>query len=117
MGVVYRATELALERAVALKVLAPDLAEDDRARRRFVTESKVAASIDHPNVIPVYHVGEDDGLLFLTMRMVVGEDLRAVLRREGVLELTRAVDIVSQIARGLDAAHARGLVHRDVKPG
>jgi serine/threonine protein kinase len=117
MGVVYRATELALERAVALKVLAPDLAEDDRARRRFVTESKVAASIDHPNVIPVYHVGEDDGLLFLTMRLVVGEDLSAVLRREGVLELTRALDIVSQIARGLDAAHARGLVHRDVKPG
>jgi serine/threonine protein kinase len=117
MGVVYRATELALERAVALKVISPDLADDPHARRRFITESKLAASIDHPNVIPVYHVGEHDGMLFLTMRFVVGDDLHAVLRREGVLELARAVDIVDQIAKGLDAAHTRGLVHRDVKPG
>lgn len=116
MGVVYSATQLALDRKVALKVIAPGLMEDDGMRRRFVRESKVAASIDHPNVIPIYYAGEDDGIAYIAMRYVSGDDLRSLVRREGRLEPRRAARIVSQIAAALDAAHAAGLVHRDVKP-
>ncbi|HZO36117.1 MAG TPA: protein kinase [Solirubrobacteraceae bacterium] len=116
MGVVYRATELELERTVALKLIAPELAEDPDFRARFVRESRVAASIDHPNVIPIYAAGEHDGSLYIAMRYVEGEDMRALLRREGALEPGRAAQLVSQIAAALDAAHARGIVHRDVKP-
>jgi DNA-binding beta-propeller fold protein YncE/predicted Ser/Thr protein kinase len=116
MGVVYSATQLALDRKVALKVIAPGLMDDDGMRRRFVRESKVAASIDHPNVIPIYYAGEDGGIAYIAMRYVAGDDLRSLVRREGRLEPRRAARIVSQIAAALDAAHAAGLVHRDVKP-
>jgi DNA-binding beta-propeller fold protein YncE/predicted Ser/Thr protein kinase len=117
MGVVYRATHLALERTVALKVVSPELVEDASTRRRFLRESKVAASIDHPNVIPVYYTGEEDGTAYIAMRYVPGEDLRTLVRTGGPLEPRRAARIVAQIGAALDAAHAAGLVHRDVKPG
>jgi serine/threonine protein kinase len=116
MGVVYRATDLSLDRTVALKVLAEDVATDPDFRRRFVAESKLAASLDHPNVIPIYAAGDADGVLFIAMRFVEGDDLRTILREEGVLEPARAVKLIAQIASALDAAHAHGLVHRDVKP-
>ena len=116
MGVVYRATDASLERSVALKLLAPELARDESFRRRFTTESKVAASLDHPNVIPIYHAGEHDGVLFLAMRFVRGEDLRVRLQRSGVLEPADAARFVAQVGAALDAAHEAGLVHRDVKP-
>jgi hypothetical protein len=116
MGEVFRAVQLNLGRRVALKVLARDLAADDRFRRRFLRESRIAASIDHPSVIPIYETGEDGGLLYIAMRYVDGPDLAAVLRREGRLEPSRALAIMTQVAGALDAAHERGLVHRDVKP-
>jgi Protein kinase domain len=117
MGVVYRATQAALERTVALKVIAPDLAEDEEFRTRFKRESLLAASIEHQNVIPIYEAGEVDGVLFLSMRYVEGTDLRSLLEPEGSLEPRRATRIVAQVAEALDAAHRAGLVHRDVKPG
>src|SRR5215210_1480838 len=116
MGVVYRALQLDLERPVALKLIAPSLAEDPEFRDRFVRESRAAASIDHPNVIPIYYTGEHDGLLYIAMRYVEGSDLRTLVRAEGRLEPERASHIVAQVGAALDAAHARGLVHRDVKP-
>ncbi|HYI19000.1 MAG TPA: protein kinase [Solirubrobacteraceae bacterium] len=116
MGVVYRATHLALDRTVALKVIAPTLIEDASTRQRFLRESKVAASIDHPNVIPVYYTGEEDGIAYIAMRYVPGDDLRSLVRIEGRLEPRRAARIVAQVASALDAAHAASLVHRDVKP-
>src|SRR6476660_9714763 len=115
MGVVYRARDLALDRDVALKLLAPHLAEDLSFRERFLTESRVAASLEHPNVVPIHDAGEIDGQLYIVMRLVEGSDLKAVLRK-GPLEPARAVRVLEQIAGALDAAHARGLVHRDVKP-
>jgi len=116
MGIVYRATDMALERVVALKFIAPELASAPGFRERFTTESRTAASLDHPNVIPIFHAGEHDGVVFLVMRYVEGEDLRSELQREGRLEPERAARIVAQMASALDAAHASGLVHRDVKP-
>jgi predicted Ser/Thr protein kinase len=116
MGVVYKATQVGLDRAVALKVITPAFAHDEEFRARFQRESKLAASIEHPNVIPVYEAGEHDGTLFLAMRFVDGTDLKSLLSREGRLEPIRAARFVSQIANALDAAHAAGLVHRDVKP-
>jgi serine/threonine protein kinase len=113
---VYLAEDRALERRVALKLLAPDLARDDRFRERFLRESQLVASLDHPNVIPIYEAGEFDGLLYIAMRYVEGRDLEAVLVGEGRLEPGRALALVEQIAGVLDAAHALGLVHRDVKP-
>src|SRR3954467_15950575 len=117
MGVVYRATHLVLERTVALKVVSPELVEDASTRERFLRESKIAASLDHPNVIPVYYTGEEDGVAFIAMRYVRGADLRRLVRKGGPLEPRRAARIVAQAAAALDAAHAAGLVHRDVKPG
>src|SRR4051794_38284615 len=116
MGVIYRATELRLGRPVALKLISADGASDPAIRERFEREARLTASIDHPNVIPVYGAGEEDGHLYLVMRYVPGTDLHALLRREGRLEPGRAAAIVAQIADALDAAHAAGLVHRDVKP-
>ena len=116
MGVVYRATDLSLERPVALKLIAPELAEDKRFRERFLREPKLAASIDHPNVIPIYEAGEHDGQLYLAMRFVDGQDLKTILQRDGKLAPQRALDLLGQVAGALDAAHRRALVHRDVKP-
>jgi DNA-binding NarL/FixJ family response regulator len=117
MSVVYRATDLTLDRPVALKLIAPALAGDPVFRARFVSECKLAASIDHAHVVPIYHAGEERGLLYVTMRYIRGTDLRALLAEQGRLDPARAVAIVAQVAGALDAAHERGLVHRDVKPG
>jgi serine/threonine-protein kinase len=116
MGEVYRAFDTRLNRNVALKLLAPRLADDEGFRRRFLRESLLAASLDHPNAIPVYEAGEADGLLFIAMRFVEGTDLRQLLDVEGVLEPKRALALLAPVAGALDTAHAKGLVHRDVKP-
>jgi YVTN family beta-propeller protein len=116
MSVVYLAHDLRLKRKVALKLLAPELAEDEGFRVRFLRESQLAASLDHPNVVPVYEAGEVDGLFYIAMRYVLGTDLKALLRAEGALAPERALALVGQVANALDAAHDRGLVHRDVKP-
>jgi serine/threonine protein kinase len=117
MGVVYRATELALDRPVALKLIAPELAGDASFRERFLRESRLAASIDHAGILPVYTAGEADGELFLANRFVDGTDLRALLEEQGPLRPEQALELVGQVADALDVAHARGLVHQDVKPG
>jgi serine/threonine-protein kinase len=116
MGVVYRAVQLDLGRPVALKLIAADRAADPDFRERFQRESRMAAAIDHPNVVPVHGAGEQDGQLYLVMRYVRGTDLHALIKREGPLAPERAAAIVAQVASALDAAHAAGLVHRDVKP-
>jgi YVTN family beta-propeller protein len=116
MGVVYKATQLDLQRPVALKLIASPLLHDASFRERFKREAQLAASIDHPNVIPVHETGEIEGALFIAMRFVEGTDLAGLIAHEGALEPARAVRIVAQAAAALDAAHARGLVHRDVKP-
>ena len=117
MGVVYAAVDVALDRPVALKLIAPELAAEPGFRRRFMAESKIAASLDHPNVVPIFRAGEEEGVLFLAMRFVPGDDLWTMVQRDGPLEPERAASLVSQVAAALAAAHARGLVHRDVKPG
>jgi serine/threonine protein kinase len=117
MSTVYLAEHAGLKRRVALKVLAAELAGDDRFRERFIRESELAASLEDPNVLPVYEAGEHDGVLFIAMRYVDGTDLRTLIHEQGPLELTRVERIVDQVANALDAAHAKGLVHRDVKPG
>ncbi|MGH8907524.1 MAG: serine/threonine-protein kinase, partial [Egibacteraceae bacterium] len=116
MGVVYLAEDVRLQRKVALKILAPSLADDQRLRDRFARESQMAANLDHPNVIPIYSAGEADGLLYIAMRYVDGRDLRSLLETEGPLTLERTATIVAQVAGALDAAHDHGLIHRDVKP-
>src|SRR5215208_1104129 len=98
MGVVYRATHLALNRPVALKVIAPELAEDEGFRARFKQESMTAASIDHPNVIPIYHAGEDESQLYITMRYVEGTDLRAMIAQRGRLDPGLTARVISQVA-------------------
>src|SRR5881392_310129 len=117
MGTVYSAEETSTKRRVALKLLAPELARDERFRRRFLRETELAASLDHPHIVPTLASGEEGGTLYLAMAHVEGSDLRELLRREGRLEPERALDLLEQVAGGLDAAHAAGLVHRDVKPG
>ena len=116
MGVVYRAVELELDRVIALKVIAPELLEDADIRSRFLREVRAAASIEHPNVVPVHAAGERDGVAFLAMRLIAGEDLKRLVVREGPLPPGRAVDVVRRVAAGLDAIHRAGYVHRDVKP-
>jgi serine/threonine-protein kinase len=117
MGAVYLATDTRLDRRVALKVLSPELSDDENFRERFIAESRTAASLDHPNIVPVYEAGETDGRLFIAMRYVEGHDLSDVLAERGALPVALSVRILAALAAALDAAHAKGLVHRDVKPG
>lgn len=116
MSVVFRAHDPRLKRDVALKLLSPELAGDPAFRQRFLTESELAAALEHPNVVPIHDVGETDGQLFIVMRLVEEGDLKGLLAREGKLEARRALGLASQVAAALDGAHERGLVHRDVKP-
>ena len=116
MSVVYVAEQMRLARKVALKVLTNELAWDEQFRERFVRESHIAATIDHPNIIPIYDAGEADGLLYIAMRFVQGPDLKEILKR-GPLGVGRTIFLIEQLASALDAAHAHALVHRDVKPG
>ena len=110
MGIVYRAHDIALDRSVALKLITPGLAESDRFRQRFIHESRVAASIDHANIVPIYDAGESQGQLYIAMRFVEGTDLDALLEQEGALGPERALRILTQAASALDAAQERGLV-------
>jgi len=116
MGVLYLAVEPGLERRVALKLIAPEAAGDEVFWRRFSEESRIAASIEHPNVVPIYAAGEERGVPYIAMRYVSGADLGKRLAREGRLEPPSAAALIAQIGNGLDAIHAAGLVHRDVKP-
>jgi tRNA A-37 threonylcarbamoyl transferase component Bud32/sugar lactone lactonase YvrE len=117
MSVVYLAEHASLKRKAAVKILAPDLASDERFRDRFVRESQIAAGLDHPNIVPIYEAGDADGVLFIAMRYVRGTDLKSLVHEEGALSPERTLSILSQVASALDAAHGEGLVHRDVKPG
>jgi hypothetical protein len=116
MGLVYRAVQVGLHRKIALKIIAPHLAEDPVFQDRFRREARQAAAIDHPAIIPIYAAGEIEGRLYLAMRYVPGTDLSSLLLAEGHLSPARTFAILAQIAGALDAAHAGGLVHRDVKP-
>jgi WD40 repeat protein len=116
MAVVFRARDERLGRLVALKMLAPALAADAKFRERFIRESRAAAAVDHPHIIPVHEAGEADDVLYIAMRFVAGGDLSSVVEREGPLPPGRAADLISPVASALDAAHGAGLVHRDVKP-
>ena len=117
MAVVYRAYDTRLERPVALKLLAPELARDAAFRQRFIRESRTAAAVDHPNIIPIFEAGEAAGVLFIAMRFVHGRDVQSLINAGGPLSAMQACHVISQVAAGLEAAHAHGLVHRDVKPG
>jgi len=117
MAVVFRARDDQLGRLVALKIMAPAVASDAEFRERFVRESKAAAGVDDPHIIPVFEAGDSAGVLFIAMRYVAGGDVRSLLAREGPLSVDRASAILVSVASALDAAHAAGLVHRDVKPG
>jgi len=116
MGILYLALEPGLERRVALKLILPEAAADEVFARRFAEESRIAASIEHPNVVPIYAAGEEGGVPFIAMRFVAGSDLGRRLARERRLEPAAAIELIAQIGNGLDAIHAAGLVHRDVKP-
>lgn len=117
MAVVFRATDLALDRTVALKLMRPGIAQDAGSRARFERECRMAAAVDHPRVVPIYRAGAQEDRLYLTMRFIDGTDLRRLVVDQGALEAWRAVDIAAQVADALDAAHRHRLVHRDVKPG
>ena len=117
MSVVYQAENLRLSSIIALKILAPELAADDVFRARFLEESRIAASLNHPNVIPIYDMGSQDDLLYIAMRYVSGTDMRQMIKKRGRILPATALFLVGQAARALDAAHRKGLVHRDVKPG
>ena len=116
MGLVYRAEHINLRRRAAIKIIAPELAETSGFRERFNREARIAAALQHPNIVTVYDAGEEDGLLYLAMQYIEGSDLSSVLRGQGRLRPYRAIDVCRQVAAALDAAHGMGLIHRDVKP-
>src|SRR6202167_5620428 len=116
MAVVFRAQDERLQRQVALKILSPALATDEAFRHRFIRESRSAAAVDDPHIIPVFEAGDADGVLFIAMRYVPGGDVGTLVNRQGPLPIARAPAIISAVASALDAAHAAGLIHRDVKP-
>jgi tRNA A-37 threonylcarbamoyl transferase component Bud32/CheY-like chemotaxis protein len=116
MGLVYRAEHLNLRRRAAIKIIAPELAEASGFRERFNREARIAAALQHPNIVTVYDAGEADGLLYIAMQYIEGSDLSTVLRNQGRLRPYRALDVCRQIGAALDAAHENGLIHRDVKP-
>src|ERR1022692_2130328 len=116
MAVVYPGLEVPVERGGGLKILAPEIARDDSFRQRFISESRAAAAVDHPHIIPVFEAGEAGGILFIAMRYVGGGDVRTLFRRLGSLDAARVTSIVAQVASALDASHPIGLLHRDVKP-
>lgn len=117
MSTVYLADDMRLDRKVALKLLSPELSADARFRERFVRESRIAASLEHSHIVPVFDAGDADGQLYISMRYVVGTSLRTLVRNEAPLDPKRVLEIAAHVASALDYAHARGLVHRDVKPG
>ncbi len=117
MAVVYRAEDTRLGRKVALKLLTPALSDQEHFKQRFIKESRLAASLDHPNIIPIYEAGNADGVLFIAMRYVVGSDLKVALSADNPMPAARVSRLFEQIGDALDAAHNLGLVHRDVKPG
>lgn len=116
MAVVYRARDVRLDRWVALKILGRDIAGQPAFRQRFIQESRAAAAVDHPHIIPIFDAGEADGVLYIAMRYVAARDVHSLIKQAGPLPAARAISIIAQVASALDAAHARGLVHRDVKP-
>jgi len=116
MGAVYLAEDVHLRRKVAIKVLAREVAGDERFRRRFLVESQLAASLEHPHIVPIYAAGDEDGVLYLAMKHVEGFDLRALIEAHERVADDRTVALLGQIGDALDTAHALGLVHRDVKP-
>src|SRR5215218_8556393 len=116
MGVVYRARQLDLDRDVAVKVIAPHLVDDPDTEARFLREARAASAVEHPNVVPVHAVGITEGRAYLVMRYVAGEDVRTRVLRDGALAPAEAAEIAARVADALDAIHAAGYVHRDVKP-
>jgi serine/threonine protein kinase len=116
MGLVYRAEHLNLRRRAAIKIIAPELAETAGFHERFTREARIAAALQHPNIVTVYDAGEADGLLYIAMQYIEGSDLASVLRTQGRLRPYRALDVCRQVAAALDTAHAQGLIHRDIKP-
>src|SRR6266511_3875197 len=116
MGAVYLAEDVHLKRKVAVKVLSHELAEDERFRRRFLVESQLAASLEHPHIVPIYAAGEEGDVLFLAMKYVEGYDLRELIDATQRVGEERALGVLAQISDALDTAHGLGLVHRDVKP-
>ena len=116
MGFVYEAEHLLLKRKAALKTLAPELGGDVDFKERFIRESQTVASIDHPNIIPIYDAGDLDGLAYISMRYVNGPDLGQLIEQGGTHDPHEALSILEQVAGALDAAHAREVIHRDVKP-
>ena len=116
MAAVYLARDERLDRLVALKIMAPALAADEAFRQRFIRESRAAAAVDDPHIIPVFEAGDADGVLYIAMRYVPGGDVGTIVHHDGPLSPGRAAAVILQVASALDAAHAAGLVHRDVKP-
>ncbi|WP_274562416.1 serine/threonine-protein kinase [Streptomyces spiramyceticus] len=116
-GVVYRAKDLRLDRTLVVKLLAPELGRNETFRRRFVHDIRIAAAIDHPHIVPIFEVGEADGLLYIAMRYIAALNLREILDQYGALSVTGAIRIAGQVASALDSAHAHGVVHGDVSPG
>src|SRR3954454_227673 len=117
MGVVYRAQHMNLQRRAAIKIIAPEFADTKGFRSRFIREARIAAALQHPNIVTVYDAGQSGQTLYIAMQFIRGSDLAAILNEEGRLRPSRAIDVCRQVASALDAAHGMALIHRDVKPG